>query len=452
VLGLALAMLTAGCPGRTPSGDGSPNVLLIVVDTLRADHVGCYGYERDTTPAVDALAAEGVRFERAYSTAPWTIPSVGSMLSGLWPSQHAATSFDRQLPDAVPTLAEMLSARGYDTAAVISHSAIDSRHNFQQGFEVFLESEAQGHDHLSTEGVTRQAIEQLERLERGREPFLLFVHYFDPHYNYKRHRDYPFAAGSAGRLDGDEPMRELLRLAPEMTLEEAGFLADLYDEEVRFTDSGIGRLLDRLRELGLADETLVVFTADHGEEFLDHGTLGHTSGLYEELVRVPLIIRDPVRESGPGVVSNPVSLVSLTPTILDLIGVDPGPLSLSGPSLASLLAGSDAGPGPSVFTEVDFVPVREGRSVGTVHKRAVITDRFKLIRDETVGTLEFYDLLLDPREAQPLASPESPEQERLVDELERLIALSRSEAIDPQSRLVDPAEVERLKSLGYVGD
>jgi len=423
-----------------------------VIDTLRADHVGCYGSERDTTPAIDRLAGESVRFDRAYATAPWTIPSVGSMLSGLWPSQHAATSFDRQLPDAVETLAEILRARGHDTAAVISHGAIDTRHNFQQGFEVFLESEAKGHDHLSTAGVTRQAIEQLERLARGQAPFLLFVHYFDPHYNYKRHPEFAFAADSAGRLSGDEPMRELLKLAPEMTDDEASFLADLYDEEIRFTDSGVGRLLARLDELGLVEDTLIVLTADHGEEFLDHGTLGHTSGLHEELIRVPLIVRDPARRAEPRVVRRPVSLVSLTPTLLEFVGVEFASTDFSGPSLTPLLAGAEGEVEASVFSEVDFVPVREGRSVGEVHKKALITERYKLIRDDASGRSEIYDLVADPRENDELTNLDVAESERLATELQRWIAASRSGGVAAQPRHVDSEEVERLKSLGYVGD
>ena len=158
-------------------------------------------FRSDTTPAIDQLAARAVRFHRAYATAPWTIPSVASMITGRYPSNHTAISFDRSLPDGVDTLAEILEREDYATAGVISHRAIGSSHNFQQGFDVYLESEARGHDHVSTEGVTRQAVDLLETLSAAGQPFFLFVHYFDPHYNYKRHPEYGFAGPSAGRLD-----------------------------------------------------------------------------------------------------------------------------------------------------------------------------------------------------------------------------------------------------------
>ena len=134
-----------------------PSVLFIVVDTLRWDHVGCYGALRETTPAIDRLAAGAIRFERAYSTSSWTIPAVASMISGMYPSRHMATSFDRRLPAEADTLAEVLRANGYATAGVVSHAAIGSRRDFDQGYDVYLEGEARGHDHVSTQGVTRQA-------------------------------------------------------------------------------------------------------------------------------------------------------------------------------------------------------------------------------------------------------------------------------------------------------
>ena len=453
VAALVSCLILPGCSGSPAPEDKRPNVLLIVVDTLRADRLGCYGAERETSPAIDEFAASAVRFDRAYSTAPWTIPSVASMFSGRFPSSHATTSFDRQLPDELQTLAEALREAGYGTAGVISHVALDSRHNFDQGFEVYLESEALGHDHLSTEGVTRQALEQLDRLAGEPAPFLLFAHYFDPHYNYLRHPEYGFAPESAGRLDGTAPMRELLPMAESMSPEEARFLRDLYDGEVRYTDQGIGRLLQRLDELELSDETIVVLTADHGEEFLEHGNLGHTSSLYEELIHVPLIIRDPGRKKPePAVVSRPVSLVSLMPTLLGLAGLQVDEGRYQGPSLEPLLAGADSDDEPLLFVELDFVPVRAGRHVGTVHKKALLGDRYKLIRDDSTGALELYDLLDDPDELANLAQTDGERLTRFEALLIRATELASSHAVAPQSKEVDESEIERLKELGYVGD
>jgi arylsulfatase A-like enzyme len=428
-----------------------PNVLLVVVDTLRWNHVGSYGARRETSPAIDRLAASGARFDRAYSTAPWTMPAVASMLTGQYPSRHSATSFDRALPEDVDTLAEVLGRNGSATAGVVSHTAIAAKHGFAQGFDVWLESEARGHDHVSTAGVTRQALEQLDRLAPGPAPFFLFVHYFDPHYNYKRHPEVGFAPPRAGRLDGTELMRAIRDMQDSLTPEEIDFVTALYDEEIRHTDGGIGQLLERVDAAGLAPDTLVVLTADHGEEFLDHGRLGHTRTLYDELVRVPLIVRGPGTEAGT-VVETPVSLVALMPTILDLAGIGPGDLPLQALSLRPYLSGAAPSRAPAVFSEVDFVPVRTTRTMGPVHKKAVVVGRHKLVREDGSGRLELYDLLDDPGEQSDLAAAQPELTARLATTLEDAVVSAGSAAFAPARVSYDEEEIKALKSLGYVGD
>jgi arylsulfatase A-like enzyme len=346
----------------------------------------------------------------------------------------------------------VLSANGYATAGVVSHAAVGSRRGFDQGYDIYLESEAQGHDHVSTPGVTRQAVERMEMLAAGDRPFFLFVHYFDPHYNYKRHPEYGFAPDSAGRLSGAERMQELRRMATEMTPQEVDLLRALYDEEIRFTDAGIGRLLERLDELGLRDETLIVFTADHGEGFLAHGHLGHTSTLYEELVRVPLILRPPGLAAAGRVVRRPVSVVALTPTILDLVGVDASDLALQAGSLTPWLGGAGDGEPVEIYCEVDFVPVRATRLVPETHKQALIGKRYKLIRDAASGRLELYDLRGDAEETHDLAERRPTLTAELAEGLERWLAQAATEALDAAGIRLDEAEIERLEALGYVGE
>jgi arylsulfatase A-like enzyme len=446
---IAVGLLAAaGCAPKQPR-----NLLFIVVDTLRADRLGCYGSGRDTSPAVDALAAEAVRFDRAYATAPWTRPSIASMLTGLYPSSHGARLVNQLLPRTVATLAEMLQAEGFTTAGVISHGVISRKAGFARGFDRFQESEARGHEHISTAGVTRQATEELEALAGEGQPFFLFVHYFDPHYRWNRYDEAGFAADRAGRLDGSQSIWEIREIRQDLSGEELGFIRDLYDEEIRRTDTGVGQLLDRLHDLGLDSETLVVFTADHGEEFMEHGWIGHTRALYEELVRVPLLIRPP--SGSPAVIAQPVSLVSLAPTILELL-CGPGLVGeylLQGPSLAPLLRGeSGIEDDPGVFIEVEFEQPESYAAEKTAYKKAVLEGPWKLIRDENDGSLELYDLEADPGEQQNLAGIRPKIRGRLLTRLEQRAGELEADAATPSLLDLDEKELEQLRGLGYIED
>ena len=449
---LSAVFVCSSCDRHPQAPPNAPNVLLIVIDTLRWDRVSCYGSKRKTTPNIDRWADGSVRFERAYSTAPWTIPSVASMFTGLTPSAHNVSRADRLLADELETLPEILRNAGYATAGVVSNQLIGTGQNFQQGFDLFLESEAQGRDHVSTPGVTRQAIEQLERLAKGDQPFFLFVHYFDPHYKYNSHSEYGYAARSCGRLDGTQKIGDLRSLASTMTTCEIGFLRDRYAEEIRYTDDGIGRLLARVETLGINKESLTILTADHGEEFLDHEWIDHISTLYEELIRAPLIIRLPGAPV-PRVVNEPVSLLSLTPTILDLAGISQGAESFMARPLRPLLEGESSADSADIISEVDYVPtVLQGRFVVPVHKKAIIRKGFKLIRDDQTGKIELYDLSADPLEKRNLADTKPQLRDELTSSLDERLEAARDRAVDIQERKVESREVESMRGLGYVGE
>jgi arylsulfatase A-like enzyme len=421
------------------------NVLFIVVDTLRFDHLHSYGYARETSPQIDALAASGARFEHAYATAPWTTPSVASMITGLHPSAHTAVGHETRLPGAVDTLAEILSERGYRTAAVVSNGRLSAKQGFAQGYEIYRETEAGAP--LSTRRVTRQAIELLEELRRDDRPFLLFAHYFDPHFYYIRHPEVGFAAPRVARLDGTQSSLELRKLVPTLTRREIRHLRDRYDDEIRYTDDGIGELLAALDASGVRDETLVVLTADHGEEFLDHGGLGHTRTLYEEVVRVPLAIRLPGATAR--IVEQAVSLVLLPPTILDLIGVPVDDRVFHGPSFAHLVTGEAGSELPGVFLEVDYEPSGAEHATKRAHKRAIRRGRFKLVRDEVRGTLELFDLETDARERRNLARARPRLAASLLDELSQATRLARRNAVAPSRRELSEQERSLLRELGY---
>ncbi len=454
----AMLVSTVGCGEAAP-----PNVLLIVVDTLRADHVGCYGHRRDTSPAVDRLAAEGVRFERAYSTAPWTKPSVASMITGLYPSAHRANELESIAGESLLTLAEILRDRGYATGGVVSAQLLRAERGFAQGFEIYREGNAfRGVKHFSTPGVTRKAVNLLDRFSAGERPFFLFVHYFDPHYPYTGHSGIGFAGAGAGRLAGDETIHKLRFMLADLSQDELGFLRDLYDEEIRFTDRGIEQLLSHARELGLESNTLIVLTSDHGEEFRERGWLGHTRSLYEELLRVPWIFRLPDLQGPSGlpglpgraargrILREPVSLVSLTPTILDLLGIDPAGFRFQGESLAGPILGeTDLAPAV-IFAEVDYHPGDLELLIKRTHKKAILADRFKLIRDDETGTVEVYDLEGDPGERENLA-PTRPELvDRLLPMLRSALEGAAEGAVEGGVRKLSEEEVKRLRSLGYL--
>lgn len=445
---LAIASLLMG--SLAACSQPAPNVLLIVVDTLRADRLSSYGNPRATSPSIDALATEGARFTRAYATAPWTKPSIASIFTGLYPSVHGVTRLPRRLPDRLPSLPEILSEQSYATAGVVSHTLIGSQYGFERGFETYLESEARGAEHVSTRGVTRQATRLLEELAGGDRPFFLFVHYFDPHYTYVRHPEYGFAAPGAGRLRGGEPILALRRMEATLSEAELALVRDLYDEEIRFTDEGIGQLLEALAELGLAANTWIILTADHGEEFLDHEHLGHTRTLHEELVRVPLIIRGPGVEGGSQI-DRPVSLVSLPASILAMTS-SPNRHAFHAPSLLPLLAGDPAAVFPPPLFEVDFVPLLKANADNEAHKRGLVTEGFKLIEDTTTGERSLYELTSDPGETVDLATQRP--------ELLRRLTAALNESADRMAQPgpaalevpISQKQIERLRELGYVGD
>jgi arylsulfatase A-like enzyme len=421
---------------------------MIVVDTLRADHLGAYGAQRNTSPNIDRLATGSVRFERAYSAAPWTKPSVASMISGLYPTHHQVESLAAVVPDEVVTLAEILREQGYATAGVVSHSLLSRKHGFAQGFDVYLESEGRGHEYVSSPGVTSQARAQLNRLADEGRPFFLFVHYFDPHYAYQSHPEYGFAGEPPRRLERLGTIERIRQRMDLVTEAELDHLRDRYDEEIRFTDESIGGLLTHLEALDLDSQTIVVLTGDHGEEFKERDWIGHVRTVYDELVRVPLLIRAPA--ASPRTVADPVSLVSLVPTLLELLGLQSTHGGAQAPSLASLITGGSDRPGDYILTEVNYVPLHDD-SKKRAFKRALIGPRYKLIHNVDEARYELYDMLEDEGESIDLSGSHPEDVARLRSELEVHVRRIESAKLEAAQRSLSNAEVEQLEALGYVG-
>jgi len=329
------------------------NVILISIDSLRADRVGCYGNSRETSPVMDELAQDGVRFATAMSTTSWTLPSHVSLLTGRYLLSHGVITRNDVIPDAVPTLAELLHNQGVETGAVVSAPLLRSRYGFARGFNEYDESCAPSRSTSDLRlaepapRATELAINWLRR--RGGKPFFFFLHYWDVHYDYAPPPPYDtmFDPDYTGSVTGDDFYNNP-SINCDMAPRDMAHLLALYDGEIRWVDYHIGRLLDALEELGLAEHTALIVTSDHGDEFFEHGYKGHTRTLYTEVVDVPLIARVPGVLPGR-VIETPVSLVDILPTILALFRA-PLPPEMDGQSLLPAMVGGKLADRPAVYS------------------------------------------------------------------------------------------------------
>jgi arylsulfatase len=308
---LLLAAVGAGA-GCAPDTAPPPNIVLIVADTLRADHLGVHGYGRDTSPTIDRFARENLWFRRAVSAAPWTSPSIASLFTALYPTAHGTlrSSVRGRVPtDALSrefvTLAERLAASGYATAAITANGWVTRKRGYAQGFDVFLRA-----DGRRAPGLSRMARRQLEQLRGQGRPFFLYLQYMDPHTPH----DPPEAM-----LDRFHPAGAARR-PPTTALGRMVDLIARYDADVRTLDDGIAALFASLRELGLYDDAVIAFVSDHGEQFYEHGEYGHGRKLHDEEIHVPLVLKAPGQS---GVVDDVVSTIDLAPTLLELAGAPP---------------------------------------------------------------------------------------------------------------------------------
>lgn len=436
---LATPLVAAGCrSGETPR----PNVVLISIDTLRADHLRAYGYQRKTSPNIDALAASGVLFENALSPSSWTLPAHASLLSGVSPYRHGAVAATARIRDDVPLLAELLGAQGYHTAAFVNAPFVGRDYGFARGFETFEQRfEKRRRD------VAERHQQVLDGVAALEPPFFLFVHYMDVHTPYRPPKEYNRFArdrrSSAVLRDiGELSVLGMQRAAREGRLRvseaDRDRLIDLYDGEILAMDAKIGELITALRTR--FRDTIFILTSDHGEEFLEHGSLGHGETLYEEVLRVPLIVTGDGIAAGARVATM-VSLLDVVPTVLERVGLAP-PSPLDGRSLlATLRAGRDEAAGAG---EEPVLGLHTASHDGTLSMRGVRAPARKLLRDDRNGTVELYDLQADPAERRNLA-PAAHDQR-----LEQALAALGAAAPSVAAPEPDPETVEALKALGYL--
>jgi arylsulfatase A-like enzyme len=410
-------------------------VILISIDTLRRDHVGAYGYSKPTSPTLDALAKGGVLAEDAVSVSSWTLPAHLSMLTSVLPGTHGGTDMKRGFNRSVPSVAEILKGRGFATHAVTSHLYVSKTYGLDAGFDSMNFRQDR-----PAENVANHAMDLVDRF--GDRPFFIFLHFYDPHWHYAPPADVLriFETAYAGKLTGNLKDFQKLR-ADQVSPQDLAHLLALYDGEIRYTDNEIGRLMAHLRETGVLRNTLTVVASDHGEEFLDHGSWEHQKTLYEEVIRVPLIV------SGPGVAARrearPVSVLDIAPTILDFLSVDAAP-SMKGLSLLKPLAGSREMYGETDHT-TDGARLSFLRGGARSWKAILRSDLLK----QAERSSEWYDLAKDPGE-----TTNRPPAESLRASIE---ARARDAAFKSRSSSagapveLSPEQKEKLRALGYIG-
>ncbi len=488
----AAVIIAAGIYYAARPPPARDNIILIVIDTCRADSLGCYGSNAGATPNLDKLAADAVRFDQAFGHAPWTLPSVVSLLTSTYPTIHGALGkqwkMDRftKVREGIPSGAEALRSAGFRTHAIVNAVFLDPALGLARGFDTYDFDPATNVKVRRADRCVDRALELL-RQNRGERNFLL-LHVFDPHLRYDPPPEWrrlfvgdysgPYSRMHPRQLDVQvsqmmpshtgTPGGELIPSPPEQR-----FLRQLHLAEVAFVDAQLGRLFDVLRTEGMYDRSTIVVTTDHGEEFWDHGRFEHGHSLYDELIRLPLIIKPSGRGSeatmsgaaregarSGRVVGEQVRQIDIMPTLLELAGVE-RPATFMGESFAGALAPQPRPIQPrDVYSEephyqnFDFPHGQQSSPRFYNELISLRADGYKYIIDLSTGTRELYHVAVDPGETRNLAD-EQPQKAAAM--CERLIPfatelLKRAEGLPPAS-LFDMHKdyFDTLKALGYAG-
>ncbi len=470
-----LALVTPGCrkPGEAEKSAATrPNVLLVVLDTARADYFSGYGHKQPTSPHIDRLATGGVRFTRAFATDFWTLPTHASLFTGLYPGEAGATAETNHLPDRVATIAERLRGEGYATGAVVGNAWISKERGFGQGFtdyaEMWRKENRPTGDAAASHGeqpIVERAVAWIKQ-QRGaaQSPFFLFVNFNVAHLPYNPPREVrerfatqpwpPAAVGRLMRIAGMWP-----HLAGRLELSETDFriMRDLYAGEISRADSYVGQLIDTLTDQSLLDDTLVIVTSDHGENIGDHGMIDHLLSMHETTLHIPLVIHYPRRFAAGTTNHQLVSLVDIMPTILDVCGVldESEQRRVEMTSLCRedrlrrlFVVAENERPVNGVNLLKRNYPEFDTATIDNP-MRAIRTQRHKLIWD--VGRkVQLFDLEADPGELQDLSVSHPKIREELLGKLKDWMEAGGSAGDTVMFESRDAESLERLRSLGYI--
>jgi arylsulfatase A-like enzyme len=471
------------------SGGPAQTVILIQGDTLRKDHLDVYGYERPTAPTLRRLAEEGALFNNAITQTSWTKAATPSIMTSLYPSTHGVHQFADRLPASATTIAEIFRQAGYATASFASAGFTGAFTNLHQGFEELHEVESTVGRSGPAGGSSKTAREYVDRLTDWLEhhrnvPSFVYLHFMDPHSPYEPYPPYnTMWADPKGREEYLRAQQVLKRFVGDAFLADRGmatreellkasldpdafirFSKDWYDGSIRGMDTEMARLVERMQELGLRDRSVIAFYADHGEEFHDHGRMWHGQNIYGEMVRVPLILWGPGRVPKGVKVDEPVSLIDVMPTLLELADL-PAPDGMQGQSLRPLLAADGRGgavaAAGSGWQRRPVIAERQpfgGRDFPDAAELYAIADgNWKLIhnvaRPPETAEFELFDFYKDPLDQKNVAAEYPDVVERLTKQLEgwkRMAAQARLKPDSEETKGMTAEQLERLRSLGYV--
>jgi len=439
---LAFSMFTACRSGKSPESDLKDfNIILISIDTLRADRLHCYGYERDTSPNIDRVASESIVFENAISQSAWTLPAHASMMTGLLPSEHGLIFYDNEgldhkkefgtLDPKITTLAEILKTFAYTNVSFNGGAWVDPTFGLRQGFDLYR----WGGRYFKYN--VPKSIGWI-KANPGKN-FFLFLHAFDVHAPYNASPEFNVFYKYRGPSKAEEITFDKIE---SLESPEYQYIVSQYDAGIRRADHELGQLFELLDETGLSKRTILIITSDHGEMLKERGLWGHIYPLYEELIRVPLIIKIPgfKRATIKGQVP---AMTSILPTVLDLLGI-PFEKDIMKNSLMPLIRGGDA--------RFDAIISETGRVKRHRLCRAIRTEKWKLIYYEEANEkprVELFNLESDPGERQEV----SRQNPKVVEELlEKLLSFRGSRRYEAIKKKIDQKALEQLKSLGYIQD
>ncbi len=449
---LLLLVLVMGITSITGCRNSSapPNIILITIDTLRADRLSCYGYHRNTTPRIDGLAEDSTIFRRATATSSWTSPSMASIFTSKYPRSHGIRSghVDSKagrilqqefLSRKLPVLPELFQQNGYTTFGVSTNAHMTTETGFDRGFDYFESYWFEKAETVNnTVNLWRRQIDEADR-------YFLWVHYFDPHDPYLAQepwiREYnPVETAYLGWAGSR--MKRLRRYQDRITGNEQAIKAlnDLYDSEINYTDEFVGKLLDNLP---VDQNTAIVIVADHGEGFLDHGILGHGETVFEELIHVPLIIKLPKNRNSVKSIDQRVSINDIFPTLCAAAGITP-PGGLQGENLVPLMTGEAAESERAVLSEVH-------RPSRKIFEKAVLAHRWKTVfSGSEYDTVRLFDLQADPHEKEDVSAANADQVVEMTGILDQFVQDNPIFVAPVQTNEMSDEQRQELEALGYL--